>query len=52
MNASVHNVRANCTVCLNIILSQPRVLITWRPSPDWPFQQLVMGFFHVGEQGY
>lgn len=52
MNASICNVGANCRVCFNIVLSQPQELITLTQSPDWPFQQIVMDLFHVGDQQY
>ena len=52
MNASIRNFRANCSICTTIAPSQPREPITMTPSPEWPFQQIVMDIFHVGHVTY
>ena len=52
MNASIRNFRANCSFCTTIAPSQPREPITMTPSPEWPFQQIVMDIFHVGHVTY
>ena len=52
MNASIGNFRANCSICTTIAPSQPREPITMTPSPEWPFQQIVMDVFHVGHLIY
>ena len=52
INVSIRTTRANSTECSKIAPSQPREPITLTPSPDWPFQQIVMDLFHVGNQTY
>ena len=47
INASICTTKANRTVCS----SQPREPITLTPS-DWPFQQIVMDLFYIGNHGY
>ena len=32
--------------------SQPQEPITLTPSPEWPFQQIVMDIFHVSHVAY
>ena len=49
MYASIHNVRANCMVSLNITTSQPWEPITLTPSPDRLFQLIVMDLFYDGD---
>ena len=52
MDASICSIRANCIVCSNITPSQPRESIILTQSPDWPFQQIVMDLFYVGDHVY
>ena len=52
MNASICNTRAGCMYCSKIDPSQPKEPINSTPSPDWPFQQIVMDIFHVGNHEY
>ena len=52
MNTSIRNTRASCTYCSKTAPSQPKEPINLTPSPDWPFQQIAMDFFHVGNHGY
>ena len=52
MNASIRSIRANCMVCSTIAPSQPREPIILTQSPEWPFQQIVMDIFHIGDRTY
>ena len=52
MNASIRNTRAGCTYCSRIAPSQPNEPIKFTPSPDGPFQQIVMDLFLVGNHEY
>ena len=52
MNVSIRTTRANCTECSKIATSRLREPITLTSPPDWPFQQVVMDLFHVGNQTY
>ena len=52
MNASIHNTRASCMFCMKIAPSQTKEPINLTQSPDWPFQQIVMDLFYVGNHGY
>ena len=52
MNASIRNTRVGCTFCSKIAPSQPKEPINLTPSPDWPFQQIVMDLFLVGNHEY
>ena len=52
MNVSICTTRDNCTECSKITSSQPREPITLTLSLDWPFKQIVMDLFHVGNQTY
>ena len=52
MDASIRSIRANCMTCSTIAPSQPRETIILTRSPDWPFQQIVMDIFYVGDRTY
>ena len=52
MNASIRNFRANCQTCATIAPSQPQEPISMTPALELPFQQIVMGLFHVGHVAY
>ena len=52
MNASIRNYRAHCITCSRIAPSQPQEPISMTPSPEWPFQQIVMDLFYIGPSTY
>ena len=52
INMSICNFRASCSTCATITPSQPQEPITMTPTLEWPFQQIVMGIFHVGHVVY
>ena len=52
MDASIRSIRANCMVCSTIAPSQPREPIILTQSPEWPFQQIVMDIFYIGDRTY
>ena len=52
MNASIRNTRACCTYCSMIAPSQPKEPIKFTPSPDWPFQQIIMDLLLVENYEY
>ena len=52
MNASICNARASCMFCTKIAPSQTKEPINLTQFPDWPFQQIVMDLFYVGNHGY
>ena len=52
MNASIHNTRASCMFRTKIAPSQKKEPINLTQSPDWPFQQILMDLFYVGNHGY
>ena len=52
MDASICSIRANCMACSNIAPSQPWEPIILTQSPDWPFQQIVIDLFYVGDHVY
>ena len=52
MNTSIHNTRASCMFCTNIVPSQTKESINLTQSPDWPFQQIVIALFYVRNHGY
>ena len=52
MDASIYSIRANCMVCSNITHSQPREPLILTQSPDWPFRQIVMYLFYIGDHTY
>ena len=52
MNASIRNFWASCSTCATITPSQPWEPITITPALEWPFQQIVMGIFHIGHIAY
>ena len=52
MNASIHNYRNNCITCLRNVPSLPYEPIQMIPTPEWPFQQIVMDLFYVGSFTY
>ena len=52
MNASICNTRASCMFCTKIASRQTKEPINLTQSPDWPFQQIVMDLFYVGNHGY
>ena len=52
MNASNHNTWASCMFRTKIAPSQTKEPINLTQSPDWPFQQIVMDLFYVGNHGY
>ena len=51
MNVSIRNKRAGCICCTKIAPSPRKEPIILTPSPDWPFQQIVMDLFHVENHG-
>ena len=52
MDTSICSIRVNCMVCSNITPSQPQEPIILTQSPDWPFQQIVMDLFYIGDHTY
>ena len=52
MDASMRNFRAACATCNFITPSQAREPITLAPSPEWPFQQIVMDLLYVEHHTY
>ena len=52
MNTSIRNTRAGCKTSSRIAPSQPKEPIKFTPSLDWPFQQIVMDLFLVGNHEY
>lgn len=52
MDASIRSIRANCMVCSTMAPSQPREPIILTRSPEWPFQQIVMDIFYIGDHTY
>ena len=52
MDASIRNHRASCVACTKVAPSLPREPILLSPSPEWPFQQIVMDLFYVGHHTY
>ena len=52
MNASIRYTRASCMFCTKIAPYQTKEPINLTQSPDWPFQQIVMDLFYVGNHGY
>lgn len=47
MNASIRNYRYNCITCSRNAPSLPHEPIQMTPTPEWPFQQIVMDLFYV-----
>ena len=52
MNASFRNYRNNCITCSRNAPSLPHEPIQMTPTPEWPFQQIVMDLFNVGSFTY
>ena len=52
MNASVCNTWPSSISCTKIAPCQTKEPINLTKSPDWPFQQIVMDLFYVGNHGY
>ena len=52
MNASIGNYRNNCITCSRNAPSQQHEPIQMTPTPEWPFQQIVMDLFYVGSFTY
>ena len=52
MNASICNIRASCMFCTKIAPCQTKEPINLTQYPDWPFQQIVMDLFNIGNHGY
>ena len=52
MNALICNTRASCMFCTKVAPSQTKEQINLTQSPDWPFQQIVMDLFYVGNHVY
>ena len=52
MDASIRHFHSTCVSCSFIAPSQPREPLILTPSPEWPFQQVVMDLFHVDQYTY
>ena len=52
MNGSIHNTRVGFTYCSRIAPSQSMEPIKFTPSPDSPFQLIVMDLLLVGNHEY
>ena len=52
MNASIRYYRDNCITCSRNAPSLPYEPIHMTPTPEWPFQQIVMDLFYVGSFTY
>lgn len=52
LDADIRNFRSNCTICNTIAPSQPKEPLVLTPTPDWPFQSIVMDLFEVGHHMY
>ena len=52
MDASIRHHHSSCTACSKIAPSQPKEPLILTPSPEWPFQQVVMDLFHVELSSY
>ena len=52
MDASIRNHRESCGTCVKIAPSQPREPLVLSPSPEWPFQQMVLDLFYVEHHAY
>ena len=52
MSTSISNYRVNCQDCQQNAPSQPAEPIIMSPPPEWPFQQVCMDYFFVGEHAY
>ena len=52
MNALIRSIRVSCMVGSKITPSQPREPIILTQSPDWPFQQIAMDHFYIGDHTY
>ena len=52
MNASIRNYRNNCITCSRNAPSLPHEPIQMTPTPEWPFQYIVMDLFYVGSFTY
>ena len=52
MNISIRNTRATCMFCTKIAPRQTKEPINLTQSPDWPFQQIVMDLYYIGNHGY
>ena len=52
MDASIRNYHANCMTCVNHSPSNPKEPIIFTPSPEWPFQHIVMDLCYVGHHTY
>ena len=51
-NVYIRNFRENHSVCATSAVSQPKESITITPSPDWPYQQIMMDIFPIGHVAY
>ena len=47
MNVSIRNYKDNCITCSRNAPSLPHEPIQMTPTPEWPFQQIVMDLFYV-----
>ena len=52
INISIRHHHSSCTACSKIAPSQPKEPLILTPSPEWPFQQVVMDLFHVESSTY
>ena len=52
MDKSISHFHSTCIACSNIAPSQPKEPLILTPSPEWPFQQVVMDLFHVDLSSY
>ena len=52
MDASIRNYHANCMTCVKHSPSNTREPIIFTPSPEWPFQHIVLDLCYVGHHTY
>ena len=52
MDTAIRHHYASCVACSRIAPSQPKEPLILTPSPDWPFQQVVMDLFHIESSTY
>ena len=52
INAAISSIRSQCKTCNTIAPSQPAEPHLNAPPPEYPFQQVVADFFHLGGHNY
>ena len=52
MSASINNYRVNCRDCQENAPSQSAEPMIQSPAPEWPFQQVCMDYFFIGDHAY